>query len=604
MFFLRIEQMQKIWMTVCVVLIATYGLVNGQTLGGLSDSAQSKQPPQHDKQDAPGVRDMLGEAIHILIEKARDQMGGKEATGNPWTSNESPRDTIFTFIQNMHMQHYAGQDRLSVIAKTLPTGYTAHSLEVIALQSVFQRLGALHPSDFPSGSSSLTAQIQEFEVFPYAIDHTWVWEWLDEAPEGRIVVQKQNNGNWQFSLKTVQGAPALLKSLRAIPPKYSNENLQQERKLFLPSFDSTTWWAWLIAATGLVGAFYIGRKSRSWLIRFGDRFEARTKPIIGSFFRSISTSISIILGTLIFIIACHYIELSPALSNLYWKFIQLVLLIAVVWVFFGITDLISTLVRYHVVHDNDEYSTMTVTIIQRVIHTFLFIIIAVYFLENVFSFNIGALITGLGVLGLAISLAGKETAQNLFGAVSIFINRPFVVGDWVQFKGQIGEVSDVRMQATQIRLLSGEMLIVPNMQFISNEVENLAMRKYMRREMNIAIPYATDAKKVDHAMQRIDEVLRSDAIVNEGKCNLDERPPIISFSEFGDYYLNLKVYYWYFIGDEGEALQRNSERGWFSYLEHCTLVNRAILKAFKNEDIQFAFPTQTIALGKANEGTT
>jgi MscS family membrane protein len=147
------------------------------------------------------------------------------------------------------------------------------------------------------------------------------------------------------------------------------------------------------------------------------------------------------------------------------------------------------------------------------------------------------------------------------------------------------------------------MLIVPNMQFISKEVENLAMRKYLQREMDIAIPYATDSDKIDTALELIDKVLRSEEIVSEGKCNLKTRPPIISFSDYGDYYLNLKVYYWYFIGDDGEELQRNSERGWFSYLRHCTLVNKALLKAFNQEGIKFAFPTQTLALGKAENGT-
>jgi MscS family membrane protein len=308
-------------------------------------------------------------------------------------------------------------------------------------------------------------------------------------------------------------------------------------------------------------------------------------------------------GTLVFVLACTFVELSPTISQLYWKCVQVVLMIALVWVIFGLTDLISTLVRYHVVTENREYGEMTVTIIQRIVRTFFFVMIAVFILENVFGFSVGTLITGIGILGLALSLAGKETAQNLFGAVSIFINRPFVVGDWVEFKGEVGEVFDVRMQATHIRLLSGEMMIVPNMQFISKEVENLAMRKYMRREMDIAIPYATEPDKVDQAVDLIDDVLRSEEVVREGKFNLEERPPVVSFSDYGDYYLNLKVYYWYFIADDGQGLQRNSERGWFSYLRHCTLVNRAILRAFNKEKIKFAFPTQTLALGKADEGT-
>lgn len=548
--------------------------------------------------------EILDTGIERLVEQARSIMGLTSTPRTEWSSNQSPRESVFTFIQSMDDYRYSGIDTREKVSLTLPSDYKIDSTETKALKAIFNRIGAIHPTDLPSQDAKLLDTLQRFEVFPYAIDHEWMWARLESPPTGRIVLVSQEDGSWRFSETTLREAPQLLKSIQSIPPKFSNVYGDDSRRMFMPSFEGSPWWSWLVALAGLVAAYFVGQQTRRGLIRWGDRYEARTKPLIGSMFRSISTSIAIVLGTIVFVIASIFIDLSPTVSDLYWRCIQVVLLLAVVWVLFGLTDLVATVVRSHVVDDQSEYSEMTVTIIQRTVHTFLFIMVAIFILENVFGFSIGALLTGLGILGLALSLAGKETAQNLFGAISIFVNRPFVVGDWVEYKDEIGEVKDVRMQATHILLLSGEILIVPNMQFISNEVENLAMRKYLRREMNIAIPYASDPEKVDEAIDCIDDILRSNEIVEAGKCDLEERPPIISFSDFGDYYLNLKVYYWYFIGDKGETLQRNSERGWFSYLEHCTLVNRAILKAFNGQDIKFAFPTQTVALGKADGGTT
>jgi MscS family membrane protein len=290
------------------------------------------------------------------------------------------------------------------------------------------------------------------------------------------------------------------------------------------------------------------------------------------------------------------VHFTQIFANLYWEVIQAILLIAVLWAFLSATDLFSTLLKNKLTRRNDVYGEMTVTIIHRSVNTILFTILLIFLMENVFSLNIGALITGLGIIGLAISLAGKESAQNLFGAISIFVNHPFVVGDWVMFKGNLGEVRDVAMQATYIRLLSGEMLIVPNMQFVSNEVEKLGMRKYLRREMDIALPYGTPPEKVKKAREVVKDILEREEIVKEGKFNLEETPASVSFSGYGDYYLNLKVYYWYYISDDGQTMQRNADRGWFTYLEHCTLVNQAILEAFDEHDIEFAFPTQTVKL--------
>jgi MscS family membrane protein len=589
--------------TAAYCLLAATSITCAQPSFGSLGQGTGSQSELNDRQSAPDTSEIFGAAIDLLIEKVRATFNSDAQSGSRWSSNASPRDTVFTFLESMNLSLYKGEDVDSQIRKTLPEGFHVQGPEVIALKSVFDRLGTLHPSDFPSKNSAITEHIESYEVFPYAIDHEWVWRWLDAPPNGTITLEKLDDAKWRFTEKTMRGAPALLESMQSIPPVYANTGSDIARNVFLPSFDETPWWGWIIAAVGLLGAFFTGRSSRRLMIRFGDRYEAQTKPLIGAFYRSISTSMSIILGTLLFVFASTFIELSPAISQIYWKCIQVVLLVALVWVIFGFTDLISTLVRSHVVTENREYGEMTVTIIQRIVRTFFFIMITVFVLENVFGFSVGTLITGIGILGLALSLAGKETAQNLFGAISIFVNRPFVVGDWVEFQGELGEVVDVRMQATHIRLLSGEMLIVPNMQFISKQVENLAMRKYIRREMDIAIPYATEPDKIDQAVELIDDVLRSDEVVSEGKCNVENRPPIISFSDYGDYYLNLKVYYWYFIGDDGEELQRSSERGWFSYLRHCTLVNQAILRAFNKEKIKFAFPTQTLALGKAEEGT-
>ncbi len=586
-----------------LLLVVGLPLAAQSNLGGLGGQNQSAQALE-DRQEGASIRDALGAGIDWVVRTVRGEVLGQDAASEQWTTSDSPRAAVFTFVRGMHLQVYRGVDRADAIARTLPEGYDVDGPEVRALHQVFERLGSLETSDFPSKDSRLVEGISRFEVFPYAVDHEWVWRWIDEAPSGTVVLVKDASGRWHFDEATLSGASELLASLKAIPPTYVDAGDRAAQRYFFPEVGRTQWWAWLVAALGLALAIFSGHWLRRQLLAFGDRYEARTKPIVGSFFRSIATSLSVVAATLIFVCASLFIELSPVLSDLYWTTVQMIFLVALVWAFFGMTDLISTLVRYYVVGPDNEYGAMTVTILQRTIHSFLFVLIAIFILENLLGFSVGALVAGLGILGLALSLAGKETAQNLFGAVSIFINRPFVVGDWVCFKKEIGEVVDVHMQATHIKLLSGEMLIVPNMQFISNEVENLAMRRYVRREMDIAVPYATEPEKINQALKLLDEILRSDEIAAEGRCNLDENPPIISFSDYGSYYLNLKVYYYYFIGEHGQQMQRNSDRGWFTYLEHCTLVNQAILKAFNDHGIKFAFPTQTLALGRADEGTT
>ena len=580
-------------------LLLSGGSVFSQSLTSAVGGDASSAVPE-DRQEQPGFTDLLESAGRVVSREVRGFFG-ETTESTEWDSNNSPRATLFTFVEGMDAVLYRGSDDLERVEKTLPKDYRPLSPEALALKDVLDRLGNLYKSDFPDEANLEDSDLSSFEVFPYALDHKWVWSAVDEPPRGRIEMQREGP-EWRFTEETLAGAPELLNSLRAIPPVYPDTGeTELIERVFAPMIENSPWWSWLVMVLSIPPAFLLGGVTRKAVLRFGDEIEKKTKPVIGSMVRSVASASAILVGVVIFVVGGSFIDFSPALAGLYWGFVRVVFLIALVFFLLGITDIVSTLVRKKIGTRNPEYGEMTVTIIQRVVRSFIFVILALFVLENVLGLHIGALITGLGIIGLALSLAGKETAQNLFGAISIFINRPFAVGDWVRYKGDIGEVVDVRMQATRIQILAGEMKIVPNMQFISNEVDNLSLRPFIRRELNITLPYGTPADKVDRAMEVLRDLFESEEVSQKGLFsdeNSSEKKPasVVSFSEFGDYYLNLKIYYWYFMGKSGEELDRRSDRGWFSYLDHCTVVNQAILRAFDENDIEFAFPTQTIEM--------
>jgi MscS family membrane protein len=590
----------------CLLFLYAALLVNATHAQSLPGSGSTETSPTtvNTRQEPPGFADFFESFGQLLTRTLRDLVGlrgGSEKEA--WDSTASPRDSLMTFLNGMDALKYEGSDNLERVQQTLPTGFSPDSDEALALKSVLDRLGNISPIDIPGEAiNDEEPRRTHYEVFPYGLDHHWVWEVLEAEPKGSIVMERTSQQQWRFSAASLEGAPQLLDSIREISPVLNTKASEElALRVLTPMFERTPWWGWLVLLVSMVAAVFVGWVVRKAVIWTGNKLEEQTRPVIGSMMRSIGTSLAILTATVVFVLGSGFVEFSPLIERMHWTIVKVILVIAFVWLFFGISDLAGAIIRRHIMDDGQEYGAMSVTIIQRVLHAFVFVILLIFIFENILGLNIGALITGLGIIGLALSLAGKESAQNLFGAVSIFMNRPFVVGDWVCYKDDIGEVEDVRMQSTHIRLLSGEMLVIPNMQFVSNEVENLAMRKYLRREMNITLPYGTPPDKVKQAMDLLDEVLRSDDIIDEGKCNLEDRPPLINFSDFGDYYLNIKVYYWYFIGDEGKTMQRNSERGWFSYLEHCSLVNQAVLKAFDQHDIEFAYPTQTIDLRTSNQ---
>jgi len=569
-----------------------------QALGSTGSPSSDTSTPPPTRQEQPSFTEVLGSVGRFLTDGLRGALGGRAAQEVQWDSNQDPRSAIFTFVTGMEDLLYNGGTDRARVDKTLPEGFDSTSGEAVALKSIFDRLGSIPETALPGAAAVERSNLKTFELFPYAVDHEWVWLFLDTAPKQKITLElDDSDGTWRFSEDTMRSVIELAETMAPIPPLFpSSADTQIVRRIVAPMFGSSPWWSWLLLVLSVLVAFLAGRGVRRGLLAIGNRADARSALNLALVLKGLATSLGILTGTIIIIAGSSFVSFPPVISEAVWTLVRTVLLVAFIWAMFAFTELGAKLIRGQFIDDSNDYGEMAVAVVQRCISALLAIILIIFILENVLGLHISALVTGLGIIGLALSLAGKETTQNLFGAVSIFTNRPFVIGDWISFKGEIGSIVDVKMQATHVRLITGEMLVVPNMQFVSHEVENLSMRRYLRREINLSVTYETPKEKLDEALRVLEEVLRSDEVVSEGHCRLEERPPFVAFTEFGEYSLKLRAYYWYFIGEDGSELQRTAERGWYTYLAHCSLVNQAILREFNERNIDFAFPTETVKL--------
>jgi MscS family membrane protein len=317
---------------------------------------------------------------------------------------------------------------------------------------------------------------------------------------------------------------------------------------------------------------------------------------VGQAWQSIGKPATLLLVALGILFGSGPIRLGIALEALRWNTIEVLLLIALGWLVVEVIDLLVVSSRQLLFDKHDNYVRMGTTFVRRAIRITVATALAVFVMQNLFSINITALLGGLGLVILAVSLAAQDAVKNLFGALMVFATRPFLVGDWIRFRKEFGQVEDVSLQVTKVRLLSGEIWTMPNMHFITDPVENCSLRKYLRREMNVQITYGTPPEKIQRALTVLREILTSEEVVKPGRCRLEENGPAISFNAFGSHYLNIRVYYWYYMSDSGKQIQRDVEQGWLTYLDHCSLVNQKLLERFNEEGIDFAFPTQTLYL--------
>jgi len=191
------------------------------------------------------------------------------------------------------------------------------------------------------------------------------------------------------------------------------------------------------------------------------------------------------------------------------------------------------------------------------------------------NIQIKTLLAGLSVGGLALGLAAQDTVANLFGAVAIFLDKPFHIGDRIKVETVDGTVEGIGLRSTRIRNLEGHHVTVPNKLMGNAIITNITRRPMIKTEMNLGLTYDTPTEKVKRATVILEEIFRA----NPKTADL-----IISFNKFADSALNIFVVH---VWNGTDAKTHFAEM---------QAINLAIKQQFDAEKIEFAFPSQTVYL--------
>ncbi len=204
-------------------------------------------------------------------------------------------------------------------------------------------------------------------------------------------------------------------------------------------------------------------------------------------------------------------------------------------------------------------------------------IIAVLVALNNAGYNVGAILASLGIGGLAFALAAKDTVANLFGSLTIFLDKPFEVKDRVIVQGYDGYVEEVGMRSTRIRTLNGRMVTLANSEVANSSIENVSSEPNRKITVDLGLTYDTTADEMQKAMAILEEII----LANDEL----EKEVVTAFTAFNDSSLNIRLIYYIKKG--------------CSVFGNQTKVNLEILRRFNAEGLEFAFPTQTLYLEKS-----
>ncbi|MFL2638465.1 MAG: mechanosensitive ion channel family protein [Flavobacteriaceae bacterium] len=225
---------------------------------------------------------------------------------------------------------------------------------------------------------------------------------------------------------------------------------------------------------------------------------------------------------------------------------------------------------------DDGLIPFAIDLTKVLVYIFALIII----LGNVFNVNITALVAGLGVGGVAIALASKESIENLLGSFTIFFDKPFAVGDVVTLGGVTGKVEKVGFRSTRIRTFDKSIVTVPNKNVINTELDNLGVRPVRRVKFNIGLTYDTTIEQIKNIVNDIQKLVDDHPMTNE-----DGR---VRFLSFGASSLDIMVLY-YVNSPEWENLIDTQQK-----------INYSIIEIVNKHNSEFAFPSTSVYIEKNN----
>ncbi len=141
---------------------------------------------------------------------------------------------------------------------------------------------------------------------------------------------------------------------------------------------------------------------------------------------------------------------------------------------------------------------------------FVIFVFGILFISETFGFDITTLIAGLGIGGLALALAAKDSISNIFGAITVLVDQPFKVGDWIIASGIEGEVIDIRVRTTLVRTSIDTIVTLPNASLVSSSVENFGKRRWRRYQPLLHLDLDTEPDSIDSFCVAIQERIIKD----------------------------------------------------------------------------------------------
>ncbi len=256
------------------------------------------------------------------------------------------------------------------------------------------------------------------------------------------------------------------------------------------------------------------------------------------------------------------------------KGVSLLILITVFWTLLRVVDYIGDRLKFKAEKTESKVDDQLIPFAIEIGKVLVVIFGALILLSNVFNVDITALAAGLGVGGVAIALASKESLENLLGSFTIFFDKPFQVGDIITVGSITGVVEKVGFRSTRVRTFDKSLVTIPNKNLINSELDNLSLKPVRKVKIDIGLTYNTTVDQIKNIVKDIQDLVDDHPNTNEDG--------LVRFMNFGASSLDIMVVYF------------TNSPDWKLLVDTRQEINYKIIEIVKKHGSDFAFPSTSL----------
>lgn len=411
----------------------------------------------------------------------------------------------------------------------------------------------------------------------------------DGQPAGKLVIAPDDNGIWRFTAGTVERVPGLLVQVRGLE---TVEGVTESGPLTLamwvrhqlPSglleapFLLETWQWLALLLLAVVGTIADRLVVAAVHVTVQRSLARRMEQLDAAELRSALRPVGWLVMALLWWPGVLWMGLPPHVLKVLLVAVKFVAITAAVWAAYRTVDIVALVLDRRAAMSENKFDDLLVPLFRKSAKIFVATLGFVFIADNL-DIEITSLVAGLGIGGLALALAAQDTVKNLFGSLTVIVDQPFSIGDWVVVDDVEGTVIELGFRSTRIRTFYDSVVTVPNANLINANVDNYGRRNYRRWYTTLSLTYSTPPETIEAFCEGVRELVRQHEYTRKDGFH-------VYLNSFSASSLDILFYIFFDCPDWSVELQSKQRLG------------LDILRLARELDVEFAFPTQTIHMAR------